>query len=408
MDNKIIILPQDDYRVTEKSTKKIGVFIHLYYEDTVLEYCSYIEKIPRYIDVYITTSNKKTYWILLNWKQTKNRNIFLIKAPNRGRDVGALLVTFKPYIESYEYICFTHDKKEKNIAQKNFAEQFAKCIWSNLLYSEEYIECVIGLLEKETNVGVLLPPMYTGEYSKAWFSSDWGNNYENTCLLAENLGVNRELMREDCPPAAYGTAFWAKTVALKKLFVREWKYEDFLQEPLPDDGELNHAIERILQYVALDAGYNYLNIISIPYAQEHIEYLQMHIKETGTYLNNLLGVRCLNEFRNMEKTEERLISFCSQYDVIYIYGSGVYGKSCLRLLKMLNIKVQAFLRSDDNDKDRIIEGTREISVWSIGEDKKIGIIIASILKNNIHQMIDNLKIMGQNNWMLYMPEYIDE
>ena len=49
--------------------------------------------------------------------------------------------------------------------------------------------------------------------------------------------------------------FWAKTDALKKLFEHGWKYEDFPEEPLPIDGTISHAIERVLGYVAQDAGY---------------------------------------------------------------------------------------------------------------------------------------------------------
>lgn len=400
MDEKILILPQDKYKINKSFQNRVAVFLHLYYEDTVEKYYQYIEQIPHYIDVYITTSNKKTLELLKKYNTAGMRNFILIEGLNRGRDVGALLVTFKPYISQYEYICFTHDKKEKTAAQKSFSDQFVECIWSNLLYSEEYIENVLGLFEKNSSLGLLLPPMYTGDYSTAWLANDWGMNFENTCLLAEYIGIDTSLLIEDQPPAAYGTAFWARTISLKKLFSHTWKYDDFLSEPLPNDGEINHAIERILQYVVVDAGFKYINILSIPYAQKHIEYLQMHARETGRYITKISGARCLHEFRELENQSARLQKFCSEYNRIYIYGAGVYGKSCLRLLKSLDIEVEAFLNSRYGI-DRMVEGIREVSVWSIDEWKNSGVIIASKLKDNINEMENNLKLIGQENSILF-------
>lgn len=403
MDEKILILPQDKYKINNNFQSRVAVFLHLYYEDTVEKYYQYIEQIPHYIDVYITTSNKKTLELLKKYKTAGMRNFILIEGLNRGRDIGALLVTFKPYISQYEYICFTHDKKEKTAAQKSFSNQFVECIWSNLLYSEEYIENVLGLFEKNSLLGLLLPPMYIGEYSKAWLASDWGMNFENTCTLADILGVNRNLLQMEQPPSSYGTAFWARTSALRKLLLHTWEYNNFLPEPLPDDGELNHAVERIIQYVVMDAGYEYVNISSIQYAQKHIEYLQMHARETGKYINNVLGVRCLHEFRQIEKQRDRLRNFCRHYSNIYIYGSGVYGKSCLRLLKSMGISVDAFLNSE-NDIDREIEGVKELSVYSINKKDNIGVILASVLKENICEMKKILNTIGVKNWIVFIAE----
>ena len=43
--------------------------------------------------------------------------------------------------------------------------------------------------------------------------------------------------------------------ALEKLLGHEWKYENFPAEPLPWDGTVLHAVERIYGFCAQDAGY---------------------------------------------------------------------------------------------------------------------------------------------------------
>ena len=49
--------------------------------------------------------------------------------------------------------------------------------------------------------------------------------------------------------------FWARSAALVGLFKESLQWEDYPLEPLPDDGTILHAIERLLPLVAIKAGY---------------------------------------------------------------------------------------------------------------------------------------------------------
>jgi len=42
-----------------------------------------------------------------------------------------------------------------------------------------------------------------------------------------------------------GTMFWARTAALKPLADLNLQWEDYTEEPIPIDGSMLHAIERI-------------------------------------------------------------------------------------------------------------------------------------------------------------------
>jgi lipopolysaccharide biosynthesis protein len=46
-----------------------------------------------------------------------------------------------------------------------------------------------------------------------------------------------------------GTMFWARTKALKPLFDLNLSWSDYPDEPLPYDGSMLHAIERILPII---------------------------------------------------------------------------------------------------------------------------------------------------------------
>ena len=60
---------------------------------------------------------------------------------------------------------------------------------------------------------------------------------------------------------------------IEKIFEYAFKGEDFPAEPMPVDGTISHAIERIWPYVAQEAGYYSAHILN-PYsiAAQYIGY----------------------------------------------------------------------------------------------------------------------------------------
>lgn len=52
-----------------------------------------------------------------------------------------------------------------------------------------------------------------------------------------------------------GTMFWARAAALKPLAELGLTPDDYPEEPLPDDGTILHAIERLMPSIAHHAGF---------------------------------------------------------------------------------------------------------------------------------------------------------
>ena len=52
-----------------------------------------------------------------------------------------------------------------------------------------------------------------------------------------------------------GNMFWARTTALKPLFDLGLAWDDYPSEPVPYDGSLLHALERILPFVTENTGF---------------------------------------------------------------------------------------------------------------------------------------------------------
>ena len=141
-----------------------------------------------------------------------------------------------------------------------------------MIGSSAYISNIIETFERNPELGVLMPPEHVSENYSMLFLNTWYLNFLNMQSLAKEMNLNCDL-NADKKPISVGTVFWARVDALKKLFEKEWKYEDFAEEPLPDDGTLSHAVERCFAYVAQDAGYNTGIVMTDRFAGERMDYM---------------------------------------------------------------------------------------------------------------------------------------
>lgn len=381
-DSKILL---DDQKNVYKST---AVFIYLYYEDTVEGYYKYIDEIPSEIEVYLCSSNETVLnKLLLYQERNSERVIHVWKKPNRGRDVSALLVTFRQRIMQYKYICFLHDKKEKSSKSKKDIEFWIENLWGNMLHSRQYIDSILTKLSENQNWGLLIPPRPECFHGNAWCAS-----FQNTQKLAKDLGISVELKYE-VEPKSLGTVFWCKSQALQKLFQKEWKYEEFVQEPMPADRTISHAIERIFSYAAEDAGFETNVVMNAEYAIRLSEILH---KKYHTLLENVLteyGVLSETEEYNVRK--DKIRKFIEQYENIYIYGAGKKGRECLMMLVVLGKLPLGYIVSDS---EKIVKkeycGFPVKALKKMKKSANIGIIIAvgMKLKNEI------IEALEEQNW----------
>ncbi len=376
---------------------EVAVIIHLYYEDTVNQYFNYICNIPMNIDVYISVSEEKTKLrIEENIERHHLQNCKIIEKKNRGRDISALLVACREIAMQYEYICFLHDKKEKNEYIKAFTEEWISLMWENTIASEEFIYNIKDVFEKHEDIGILTVPEPFGMRENGAFDNTWYMNFEKTVSLANMLKLDCDL-NEACPPITLGTAFWAKTKALEKLLAYSWKYEDFTEEPLPNDGTINHAVERIIAYVAQDAGYNIGTVRTIKCAEKHICIMQ-HLLRIAFERMSLLGIYNIEDAINYERRKETYYSFFQKYENVYLYGAGEMGERTLHFLKLLGLQPKIFLVTSDAVGFSELGGVPIKELEQVELSEKVGIIITVGMKYK-DEIIGLLKKRGFHNYI---------
>lgn len=382
-----IVLPVN-CRISSKNPlkdKKAAVIIHLYYRELINECFEFIEEIPDEIDVFIYSANEKARnTAKIEIVSRKLKNCKVIAKTNRGRDFSALLVAAQNIVREYDYICFIHDKKSHSGSPISSGKTWMYEMWDCLLKSEDYIYNIIDTLESDNSLGLLVPPEPFHSEAIGGIGWTWAKNFEVTVGLAKELGIKADF-DENKHPIALGTAFWCKRDALSALFDHDFAYNDFPDEPMPIDGTVCHALERILGYAAQGAGYYTAYIMDSEMAALRGTKLNTYMTDAMTILRNENiwdrkdgGVIFdTNKHIRQYGDIKELIQFCLKYQRLYIYGAGVFGKKCYETLQFLGVPVQAFLVTKKAENEEEVFGIPVIGLEEFNDKKRsIGVIVA--------------------------------
>jgi lipopolysaccharide biosynthesis protein len=271
-----------------KQTAKIAALAHVFYPEMIEELLCYTENIPQTYDFFITTTSENSklaiQTFISNWHKKGIRNLanyeIRIMPENKGRDIAPLLIGLKSIVleGDYDFFCRIHAKKspQNGKLQANFFKEY---LLDNVLASKTYVAKLLNYFNDNKHVGMLVPPMIHG----AGFNTlghSWGGQKENLPIAqfwANKLGI--QVPFDDFSPfATYGSIYWFRPMALKKVFEYPFSWNDFPKEPIAIDGTIAHGLERLLVYAAHDAGYFAYNVMASKMAEKM--YLKLEYKSS--------------------------------------------------------------------------------------------------------------------------------
>lgn len=381
---------------TEMAGRKIAVFAHIYYEDLYDRCISYLKKIPQEMDIYVSTKESGRFLLEEKLRLAGVTVKKVAAAGKRGRDAGALLLAFAPFLSSYDYICFVHDKKSSGgLAPLSEGMSFMDLVWDNLIPNSGYIYEILELFKKNKFLGVIAPPIpFMGSYFASLVGDEWTVCFNETKKLAEKLGVRISISEEKLP-FVLSTCFWCRQEALEELFRYSWREEDFPQEPLKLDGTVNHAIERILPYLAQRRGYYSAVAYQAEYASIYLNNLSYVVDEVFLELkkSNLTAVKFpLQLYSNVEFIR-KLIDFTREHTKIYVYGAGAQGKILKKKLDMIGVRPAAFLVSRREGNKAVFEGCKVELFSDVKNDMKEGVGIILAMSNKFADEV--IPVLGE-------------
>jgi lipopolysaccharide biosynthesis protein len=173
--------------------------------------------------------------------------------PNCGRDIGPLITEFADDLVPYDVIGHFHTKKSTHVVGSSLVRDWVEFLMQNLLGTKyRSARNILAEFAADPQLGLV--------FADDPNSIGWDKNLPYGEELAERMGI-RELPTQFFS-FPVGTMFWARPAALKPLFDLRINWDEYPDEPLPIDGSMLHAAERLLPTISRHAGFG----IKVTYA----------------------------------------------------------------------------------------------------------------------------------------------
>jgi lipopolysaccharide biosynthesis protein len=229
----------------------VAVVAHIYYEDTWPDIAGALRSLTVPFDLIVTTVAGRERLIETIRRSYPRAEIEIVE--NRGRDIGPFMVLLeRGRLDGYRYICKIHGKKSIDGGRKTYmGEMWRRRLLFDLLGAPGAGNAAIDMFERDPSIGMIGPRVF--RLPRDGYSEDlsWSANRAMTLKIAERMGVPADKFQLDF---FGGTMFWVRPEALKPLrdlrLAADMPYESGLI-----DGDLPHALERLLPTSVLVAGY---------------------------------------------------------------------------------------------------------------------------------------------------------
>jgi lipopolysaccharide biosynthesis protein len=230
---------------------QVAVVAHIYYEDTWPDIAGALKGLTLPFDLIVTTVAGRERLIESVRRSYPRAQVEILE--NRGRDIGPFLVLLEGgRLDRYRYVCKIHGKKSIDGGR----ETYIGILWRrrllfDLLGGLGVANAAIDMFERDPSVGMIGPKVF--RLPKAGYPEDlsWSANRATTLKIAQRMGMPADKFQLDF---FGGTMFWVRPEALKSL------RDLHLAANMPNesglvDGDLPHALERVLPTSVLVAGY---------------------------------------------------------------------------------------------------------------------------------------------------------
>ena len=235
--------PRDNIVAEESVTwaeQKIAVCLHIFYPDFVEKFAKCLEKFPCSVDVFVAASSDDIISHVEQWysKIEQVGKLRIIRAPNRGRNFGPMLVEFGQELLEYDLMCHLHSKKSLYSGREQ--TQWFDYLNQYLFKDRHVLACILRLFDQNPEFGMYYPTSF-------WMMPSWVNHWTCNKPFAQDF-VNQWGINIDDNFLNYpvGGMFWARPAAIRQLLEKQYSYEDFPEEPLANDGSWLHALERAI------------------------------------------------------------------------------------------------------------------------------------------------------------------
>jgi lipopolysaccharide biosynthesis protein len=228
---------------------RVAVHGHFHYPELLPEFIERLQGNTTRVDLFLTTTSEDRAQTLVDTlSRFSAAPVSVTVVPNRGRDIGPMLTALsQKELSRYDVVGHFHGKRAVHV-DASIGNRWRTFLWEHLIGGEHaMIDAVLAAFTADDKLGLVFP--------EDPHLNDWDDNFSIAKDLAQRMGLEGPLPQHfDFP---LGTMFWARPGALAPLLKRGLQWDDYPEEPLPIDGTLLHALERLVPFSATQAGYTY-------------------------------------------------------------------------------------------------------------------------------------------------------
>jgi hypothetical protein len=230
---------------------RFGIVLHLYYADLWPEIRAWLAALRAPFDLVVTTPPENAGLGARIAADFPGAEIRIME--NRGRDVGPFVELLgEGRFDSWPLLLKIHGKRSGKAGPRSLlGDAWRKASFDDLAGGDARVEAILGRFAVEPRLGMIGPARFRIPGGPVAMRRPFGLNEAATLALADRMGV---------PPSAFrldffaGTMFWARPEALAPLKDLRLRLADFPAGAGPEDGALQHAVERLFAPSATRAG----------------------------------------------------------------------------------------------------------------------------------------------------------
>ncbi|MCX8254212.1 MAG: hypothetical protein OTI36_09550 [Beijerinckiaceae bacterium] len=239
-----IIAPRAD--PVPRAELRVALHAHMHYPEFLPELLERVAINATPVDLFITTTSEERRAEIADFLDRAGiaPAMLLSEPSNRGRDIWPFLALLGAgAFAGYDVVGHVHGKRspahEAGMAWKDF-------LWRHLVGGPEaMMDRILAAFARAPRIGLVI--------AEDPHLESWAGNKAIASDLAARLGIAPPL------PAYFefpvGTMFWTRPEAMAPLVDLHLTPDMIPPEPLPADGTLLHALERLVPFVAEKAGF---------------------------------------------------------------------------------------------------------------------------------------------------------
>jgi glycosyltransferase involved in cell wall biosynthesis/ubiquinone/menaquinone biosynthesis C-methylase UbiE/outer membrane murein-binding lipoprotein Lpp len=242
------LLDVSEARPVHTGAVRVAVHIHAFYQDLLADIVRRLALNDLRADLFVSVPSEQTAAQAREVLGAYRQGSHVVRVvPNRGRDIGPFFTEFGAELSQYDVVGHFHTKKSVHVdPNSDLVRNWVNHLMETLVGGRHRAaERIVSAFADDAKLGLVFAddPHQIG----------WDKNLPFGKSLGKALGL--AALPEQFFPFPVGTMFWARPEALKRLFDLGLDWDDYPSEPLPIDGSMLHAIERLLPGVAQHAGF---------------------------------------------------------------------------------------------------------------------------------------------------------